>query len=65
MEYNVFMTTTKRYIVSIYEKPPKGAFLRYEGIEADGKRDLREKVAAWNKASKSEYMALHTAFTMN
>lgn len=55
----------KHYTISIYEKPPKGAFLRYEGIEANGKKDLREKVAAWNKASKNEYMALHTAFTLN
>lgn len=55
----------KHYTISIYEKSPKGAFLRYEGIEANGKKDLREKVAAWNKASKNEYMALHTAFTLN
>lgn len=55
----------KHYTISIFEKPPKGSFLRYEAIYASCKKDLKEKVAAWNKASKDEYMALHTAFTLN
>lgn len=54
----------KHYTITVFEKPPKGAMLRYEGIEAESKKDLREKVAAWNAAHANEYMALHTAFTM-
>ena len=54
----------KHYTISVYEKPPKGRFLRYEGIEATCKKELKEKVAAWNKAHKDEYMPLHTAFTI-
>lgn len=55
----------KHYTISIFEKPPKGAFKRYEAIYASCKKDLKEKVAAWNKASKEEYMALHTAFILD
>ena len=55
----------KHYTISIFEKPPKGGFKRYEAIYASCKKDLKEKVAAWNKASKDEYMKLGTAFTLN
>ena len=54
----------KHYTISVYEKPPKGRFLRYERIDASRKKDLKEKVAAWNKAHKDEYMPLKTAFTI-
>lgn len=54
----------KHYTISIFQKPPKGGFLRYEAIYASCKKDLKEKVAAWNKASKDEYMKLDTAFTL-
>lgn len=53
----------KRYIVSIHEKPPKGGFLRYGRIMANGKKNLREKVAKWNAKSKGEYIPLGSAFT--
>ena len=55
---------SKHYTISVYEKPPKGRFLRYESIDAACKKELKEKVTAWNKASKDEYMPLHTAFTI-
>ena len=54
----------KHYTISVFEKPPKGGFKRYERIDAINKKDLKEKVAAWNKASKDEYMKLETAFTL-
>jgi hypothetical protein len=54
----------KHYTVSIYEKPPKGRFLRYERIDASCKKDLKEKIAAWNKASKDEYIPLKSAFRL-
>ena len=54
----------KRYTISIYEKPPKGGFKRYGHIDTECKKDLKEKVAAWNKASKDEYMPINTAFTL-
>ena len=54
----------KHYTVSIYEKPPKGRFLRYEGIEATCKKDLKEKVKTWNEAHKDEYIPLKSAFTI-
>lgn len=54
----------KHYTISIFEKPPKGSFLRYERIDASCKKDLKEKVAAWNKEHKDEYMKLGTVFTL-
>ena len=54
----------KHYTISIFEKPPKGSFKRYEAIYADCKKDLKQKVKVWNEKSKDEYMALHTAFTL-
>ena len=54
----------KHYTVSIYEKPPKGRFLRYERIDASCKKNLKEKIAAWNKASKDEYIPLKSAFRL-
>lgn len=54
----------KHYTMSIYEKPPKGRFLRYDGIDAENKSDLKKKVEAWNKDHKDEYMSLHTAFRL-
>lgn len=54
----------KHYTISIYEKPPKGRFLRYDGLDAENKTDLKKKVAEWNKAHKDEYMPIHTAFTI-
>lgn len=54
----------KHYTISVYEKPPKGRFLRYEGIDATCKKDLKERVAAWNKASKDEYIPLKSAFRL-
>ena len=54
----------KHYTVSIYEKPPKGGFLRYEGILAENRKDLKEKLKARNSASKDEYIPLKSAFTL-
>lgn len=54
----------KHYTISVFEKPPKGGFKRYERIDAINKKDLKERVAAWNAASKDEYMKLETAFTL-
>lgn len=54
----------KHYTMPIYEKPPKGRFLRYDGIDAENKSDLKKKVEAWNKAHKDEYIPLHAAFTL-
>ena len=54
----------KHYTVSIYEKPPKGRFLRYEGVLAKSKKDLREKLKMRNAASKDEYIPLKSAFTL-
>lgn len=54
----------KHYTTPIYEKPPKGRFLRYDGIDAENKSDLKKKVEAWNKAHKDEYIPLHAAFTL-
>lgn len=54
----------KHYTIKIYEKPPRGKFLRYEGVEAENKKDLKEKVAAWNAAHKDEYMPISTAFRL-
>ena len=55
----------KHYTISVCEKAPRGAFLRYEGIDAESKSDLKKKVEAWNAASKTEYMALRTAFVLS
>ena len=54
----------KHYTVSIHEKPPKGRFLRYEGIMAKSKKDLREILKMRNSASKDEYIPLKSAFTL-
>lgn len=54
----------KHYTISVFEKPPKGGFKRYVRMDAECKKDLKEKVAAWNKVSKDEYMKLATAFTL-
>ena len=55
----------KHYTISVCEKAPKGAFLRYEGVDAENKSELKKKVNAWNAASKTEYMALRTAFVLS
>ena len=55
----------KHYTISIFEKPPRGGFKRYEAIYATCKKDLKKKVKDWNEKSKDEYMALHTAFTLD
>ena len=54
----------KHYTISIFEKPPKGGFKRYEAVYASCKKDLKEKVKTWNKEHKDEYMKLDTAFTL-
>lgn len=51
----------KHYTISVYEKPPLGAFIRYDGINAENKSDLKRKVSEWNLSHKDEYMALKTA----
>ena len=63
-QQNKKQTIMKHYTIAIFEKPPKGGLLRYEGIEAENKSDLRKKVSDWNKASKDEYMKLESAFTL-
>jgi hypothetical protein len=51
----------KHYTVSVYDKPPSGRFLRYDGIDAESKKDLKAQVKKFNK-SKTEYIPLKSAF---
>ena len=48
---NTRKTAMKHYTVSIYEKPPKGGFLRYEGILAENGKDLKETLKARTQAT--------------
>ncbi len=54
----------KHYTVTVFRKPPQGGLLRYIGIEAECKKDLKEKVKDFNKKSKDEWIKLDTAFTL-
>lgn len=54
----------KHYTISVYEKPPKGRFLRYERLDASCKKELKEKIAALNAKSKDEYVPLKSAFVL-
>lgn len=54
----------KHYTVTVYKKPPQGGLIRYEGVEAECKKDLKEKVKAFNKSHKDEWMKLDSAFTL-
>ena len=54
----------KHYTVTVFKKPPQGGLLRYIGIEAECKKDLKEKVNDFNKKNKDEYIKLSTAFTL-
>ena len=54
----------KHYTVTVYKKPPQGGLIRYDRIDAECKKDLKEKVAEFNKKSKDEYIKLSTAFTL-
>jgi len=51
----------KHYTVSVHQKPPAGGFIRYDGIDAESKKDLREKITKFNK-SKTEYIPIQSAF---
>ena len=53
----------KHYTVSVYDKPPSGRFLRYDGLDAESKKDLRSKINKFNKA-RTEYIPLKSAFTI-
>ena len=54
----------KHYTIAVYEKPPKGGLIRYDGIDAENKSDLKKKIQDFNKASKTEYIPLKSAFTL-
>lgn len=54
----------KHYTVTVFVKPPKGGLIRYDHIDAESKKDLREKVAEFNKSHPDEYIKLSTAFTL-
>ena len=54
----------KHYTVTVFKKPPQGGLIRYDGIDAECKKDLKEKVAEFNKKNKDEYIKLSTAFTL-
>jgi len=53
----------KHYTIARHKKA--GPFIDYIRIDAECKKDLKEKVAEYNKAHPEEYLPLHTAFTLN
>lgn len=54
----------KHYTVTVFKKPPQGGILRYVGIEAECKKELKAKVAEFNKSHKDEWIKLESAFTL-
>lgn len=55
----------KHYVLRMHETNGRGAFLKYFGIDAENKKQLREKTSAFNAENKDKYLAVKTAFVLH